>query len=188
MSPRFRRVLQRCLAAFALLLSFPMALAADDIWVLVDTKTQVLSVMQEDREVERLEHIAIGRGGASADRQRGDGRTPLGTYRVAWINEDSPFRRFYGIDFPSPVDARRAFEAGKIGEPDLKRIEAAAAAGRVPPQNTPLGGRLGIHGLGGGSLRIHRDFNWTQGCIALTNPQIDRLSQWMVLGTRVVVR
>ncbi len=35
---------------------------------------------------------------------------------------------------------------------------------------------------------MHRDFNWTHGCVALTNEQIDRLLQRVGLGTRVVIR
>ena len=58
----------------------------------------------------------------------------------------------------------------------------------MPPQQTALGGHIGIHGIGAGDPRIHEDFNWTSGCIALTNAQIDDLAGWVRLGMRVVVR
>ncbi len=58
----------------------------------------------------------------------------------------------------------------------------------IPPQETPLGGYIGIHGIGRGDPAIHQKFNWTQGCIALTNRQIDDLSKWVHVGMRVVIR
>ena len=181
--------LHRLCAWFVLvLLAAVPASAQESPWILVDTRTQVLSVMQDGREVDRFEHLAIGRGGASELRRKGDGSTPLGTFRVAWINEDSPFRRFYGFDFPTLDVAQAARKAGTLTEEEFGRIERAVRAGELPPQNTTLGGRLGIHGLGNANPRVHRDFNWTRGCIALTNDQIDRLSRWIAVGTRVVVR
>ena len=59
---------------------------------------------------------------------------------------------------------------------------------QIPPQNTPLGGQIGIHGLGNADERIHKVFDWTHGCIALTNPQIDQLSQWIDTGTVVKIK
>jgi hypothetical protein len=62
------------------------------------------------------------------------------------------------------------------------------AKGRLPPQNTALGGRIGLHGLGRGDPKVHQQFNWTNGCIALTNEQIDQLLTWVGKGTRVSIR
>ena len=60
--------------------------------------------------------------------------------------------------------------------------------GRTPPQNTPLGGHIGIHGVGAGDPRIHTNFNWTNGCVALTNEQVTRLAALIKVGTRVEIR
>ena len=163
------------------------AVAAEVAWILVDTDSAELRVMQGGRVVERFEHIAIGRGGRALDRLRGDETTPLGTYRIAWINEDSPFHRFFAFDYPTAEHADRAYTEGRIDAETHAAIVAAAATGEVPPQDTVLGGRLGIHGLGAGDARIHARFNWTQGCIALTNEQVDRLAPYITLGTQVVV-
>jgi len=59
---------------------------------------------------------------------------------------------------------------------------------KVPPQNTAIGGRIGIHGLGKGDESIHKMMNWTHGCIALSNDQIDKLKQWINKGTLVKVK
>jgi murein L,D-transpeptidase YafK len=156
--------------------------------IVIDTQTQTLSVLRGDRLLARFENIAIGRGGLAADRTRGDGTTPVGTFRIDRIHPNSRFRLFFGIDFPRPEHARRALEDGRIQVTDYERIMAAFDANRRPPQDTALGGHLGIHGLGPGDAKVHELLNWTQGCIALTNQQIEQLSRWIRLGMRVEVR
>ena len=74
---------------------------------------------------------------------------------------------------------------------DLRTYRAILNArdrGQLPPQDTALGGHIGIHGVGRLTTDDHRLFNWTQGCIALTDAQIDELAHWLALGTRVVIR
>ncbi len=160
---------------------------AAEVWLLIDTHRLTLSVMEGDRVREVFRDIAIGRGGVGKAR-RGDGKTPLGTFRVVRIERDSPFRLFFGLDYPNLDHARRAFRRGIIDRLTLRAIERALRAGRMPPADTPLGGNIGIHGLGRADPHIHRAFNWTQGCIALTNAQIEALRPWVKLGTRVVIR
>jgi L,D-peptidoglycan transpeptidase YkuD (ErfK/YbiS/YcfS/YnhG family) len=75
-----------------------------------------------------------------------------------------------------------------IGQSTYNAIVDAEMAGQIPPQNTDLGGQIGIHGLGSASLSVHEEFDWTHGCIALTNDQIDRLSQYVEKGTLVTVK
>jgi murein L,D-transpeptidase YafK len=157
-------------------------------WVLVDTQARTLSVMQGGKPALVFSDISIGRYGATLSKRRGDHKTPLGDFRIAWIREDSPFHRFMGLDYPSLEYARRAYEEGRLSEQELKAIRQAVAKGRLPPQNTTLGGRIGLHGLGGGDPKVHQDFNWTNGCIALTNEQIDQLMTWVAEGTRVSIR
>lgn len=162
--------------------------AADlEAWVHVDTASGTLRVKQGERVVARFPDVAVGRGGVSRQRLRGDQRTPLGDFRVVEVIEDSQFHRFFLIDYPDAHRAEAALRAGTIDQATFDAIRDALAAERLPPQNTPLGGRLGIHGLGGGDPGIHEAFNWTNGCVALTNEQIDRLTPWMRVGTRVVI-
>ncbi|MGA7801698.1 MAG: L,D-transpeptidase [Gammaproteobacteria bacterium] len=163
------------------------ARAAGDAWLRIDTRTDTLAVIQHGQIVEKLTGIAIGRGGVTRNRLRGDERTPLGQFRIGWINDSSPFHRFYGLDYPNRNYAQRAYRDGLISRTTFERIVRALRDHSIPPQNTPLGGYVGIHGLGHASVRIHRLFNWTRGCVALTNGQIDRLASWIVVGTKVVI-
>jgi len=159
-----------------------------DIWILVDTRKMVLSVLEGNKVRRTYKKIAIGRAGTTLDKIQGDGKTPLGEFRLVRITSDSSFRRFFGIDYPTVAHARRAYRAGTIGYDDYAAIHRAIKMQSTPPQATPLGGYIGIHGVGAGDPAVHEKFNWTQGCIALTNRQIDDLSKWMYIGMRVVVR
>jgi len=159
-----------------------------DTWLLIDTTSHGLHVMTDDQPVESFERIAIGRRGASFDKQRGDDKTPLGEYRIGWINQNSQFHRFFGFTYPNLQIARRAFDRGLIGGDTLNQIMEAHFGQNVPPQGTPLGGRIGIHGVGRGNANVHELFDWTHGCVALTNRQVDRLAQWVRKGTRVIIR
>jgi murein L,D-transpeptidase YafK len=156
-------------------------------WILVDTKERTLSVLSDNLLLDRFENIAVGRGGVVKDKLRDDGATPQGIFHIDFINLDSPYLMFFRFDYPRAEHAQRAFDAGKIDLKQLRRILEAIEKNESPPQDTPLGGQLGIHGLGNGNAALHAESNWTQGCIALTNEQIERLAQWIFLGMKVEV-
>jgi murein L,D-transpeptidase YafK len=158
-------------------------------WLLVDTQARTLTVFSaENRVLARFNNISIGSGGAAQIHRRGDETTPLGVFHVSWIDRRSRYDTFFGLDYPSEWIARRAYAEGIISQAEFDAIIVALQQHRTPPQNTPLGGRLGIHGIGRGDPGIQEAFNWTNGCVALTNPQIRRLSRWVHIGTRVVIR
>jgi hypothetical protein len=114
----------------------------------------------------------------------GDERIPEGAYRIAARPRPSRFHRFILLDYPSVADAARALAAGSI-TPDVKRaIEAAHARGAVPPQDTPLGGGIGLHGEGE-RWRDELDLDWTEGCVAMSDAAIDLLAERAPVGTPV---
>lgn len=160
----------------------------DNIRIVIDTKASTLQVLQDDREMLIFSDIAIGRYGTSLDRRRGDNTTPLGHFKIAWITEDTSFHRFFGFNFPTKEYVDRAFRSGQLDKKTRNKIYKALAAGRLPPQNTILGGSLGIHGIGKGDISVHEQYNWTNGCVALTNDQIDLLTVWVRIGTPVEIR
>lgn len=161
---------------------------AEDVWLLVDTQKLQLEVKRGSKTVMLFENIAIGRKGSGIKTHVGDDVTPLGEYHIAWINENSPYYRFFGFDYPNKSNAKEGLAWGLIDPRAYRRIIEAHDAGEIPPQNTTLGGQIGIHGLGKANERIHRLMNWTQGCIALTNQQIDKLIPWIKKGTKVKVQ
>ena len=191
-----RLSLSRLIGSFgALLLAGGLALpssgqgsAANGIWLRVDTQDATLTVMKGDTPQEVFRDIAIGRYGKSYFKKQGDHRTPLGRFTIAWIPRKSQYHRFLGLNYPDLERADRALADGEITEAQWQAIRHAAEAKVRPPQDTPLGGFIGIHGTGAGDLKIHGQYNWTSGCIALTNEQIDRLANWVQVGTPVEIR
>lgn len=157
-------------------------------WLRIDTRERTVKVMQGNQALDVFEGVAIGRNGAGTKRKRGDKVTPVGVFRVGWINARSRYHLFIGLDYPNLDYARQAYQQKRIDGVDYFHIRVALEQGRVPPQDTPLGGAIGIHGVGAGNAWVHANFDWTDGCVALDNQQIWRLAQWVQVGTRVEIR
>lgn len=117
-------------------------------------------------------------------RRAGDLRMPEGEYRIAGAARASRFGLFLPIDYPSAADAARGLADGVIGREAYAAIARAHARGEPPPQDTALGGQLGLHGEGA-RWRGDLDLDWTEGCVALADEAIDRLARLVARGTPV---
>jgi len=162
--------------------------ASEAIWILVDTTQQSLEVKKGNKTLVVMKDISIGRNGAGFKKHRGDDITPLGTYKIGWVNTKSSFHKFYGFNYPSAENASEALLSGLLSKESHTAIIKAHNKKLVPPQNTKIGGQIGIHGLGEADKNIHEMMNWTHGCIALTNEQVDQLGRWIVKGTMVKIK
>ncbi|MEM6986417.1 MAG: L,D-transpeptidase [Pseudomonadota bacterium] len=160
----------------------------EEVWVLLNPEKQRLQVMRGTRAIVLYNNVSWGRGGVGVKKRAGDNVTPIGEFRVRWINEDSKFKLFFGFDYPSPHYAHLGFIRGDLSPAQYGSIMESSRRGKVPLQNTQLGGALGIHGLGDADDSIHYATNWTQGCIALDNSQISHLAKYVRVGTRVVIK
>lgn len=157
-------------------------------WVLVDTRADKLTVIDENGPLEVFDNIALGVRGAARKHRRGDETTPVGSFKVTHFNPASRFHLFIGLDYPNLEHAQIAYWEKRIDQKTYERIISAIKSGKPPPQDTPLGGYIGIHGVGAGDPRVHANFNWTNGCVAVSNEQIVRLAKWIKIGTRVEIR
>ena len=180
--------IKMCLPAALLLLMLAFPAGAAEVRVVIDTESDTLQVLKGDKVIRTYENIAIGRYGKTYFKVRGDNKTPLGKFRVGWTNKKTRYHRFLGLTYPDLPAADRALVDGRIDEPQWQSIRRSSEAGKVPSQKTPLGGLIGIHGIGGGDREVHAEFNWTNGCVALTNEEIDELVQWVKIGTPVEIR
>jgi hypothetical protein len=88
--------------------------------LVVDTEAQTLTVILTDRPLLTLHDLSIGRYGTTLEKRRGDGRTPLGQFRVTDVKRDSAFHRFIALSYP---DAERAARGSRV-------ISARASCGR----------------------------------------------------------
>jgi murein L,D-transpeptidase YafK len=109
-------------------------------------------------------------------RRRGDRKTPEGWYRTS----DKPVSSFYHailVHYPNADDARAGVAAGLLDAAGQRAVLADLAAGRAPSQDTALGGQILLHGGGSSS-------DWTWGCIALEDADIDALRALLPKGMR----
>ena len=131
----------------------------------------------------------FGKGYSDGDKERsGDKRTPEGDFYVCSMNNSKRFYKFLGLSYPGLKHADQGLRKGIITPREYREIEQAIQERRQPTWDTQLGGAVGIHG------RIREDpgvwanrQNWTDGCIALANADIDELFSVVSLGTPVTI-
>jgi murein L,D-transpeptidase YafK len=143
----------------------PRSVTADRL--LIDKSERTLTVFWHGVPLKTY-RVALGAAPDGPKQRQGDERTPEGVYKVDKRLENSAFHRALHLSYPSRQD------------------RALAHAARVNP-----GGDVAIHGLRDGFAWVgsaHTLFDWTDGCIALTNDEIDELWRAVPTGTPVEIR
>ncbi len=111
--------------------------------------------------------VALGWNPRGPKTREGDGRTPEGRYRIDWRNAKSGFHRALHISYPNKRDRQKARKLG------------------VSP-----GGAIMIHGIknGAGWLgSFHRFYDWTNGCIAVSDKEIEEIWRVVPNGTPIII-
>lgn len=124
--------------------------------------------------------IDLGSQPVGTKRIGADQRTPEGSFRVATKNADSPYHRFLGLNYPGDAAIRDGLAAGLISPGEASGLRAAHQRGACPGWTTALGGGVGIHGR-------RRGRDWTGGCVALDDAQIDELYRLLRIGDPVEI-
>jgi murein L,D-transpeptidase YafK len=135
--------------------------------VLVNKGQRKLYLMHEGK-ILKWYWIALGRNPVGAKTQRGDGRTPEGTYYVVNRNAHSTFYRSLTLSYPNQKDRQQALQAKQ--DPG-RGIEIHALPDGFEP--TGPGARM---------------IDWTEGCIAVTNEDMDEIWARVNIGTTVEIR
>ena len=144
---------------------------------------RLLEAFDDERRILSC-RVSLGFGAdAGPKRREGDGRTPEGTYFVCTKNAASRFHLSLGISYPNAQDAREAFARGEIDEATRKRLVRAAKDGLRPDWQTPLGGFIMLHG----EHPEGRAGDWTAGCVALDNANMEVLFSLARLGDGVEI-
>jgi murein L,D-transpeptidase YafK len=169
--------------------SFTPVFSSENIELVIDHSEHKL-IVKKDGSILRTFKVAMGSGGRKAKLHEGDHKTPKGTYHIRKIRDSQRFHMFLQLSYPNMDDARRALQNKVITRYEYRKILDAHSYGKLPPQNTALGGAIGIHGIGHETkdkLEIHQIADWTQGCIALRNDEIEELSRFIHIGTTVSI-
>ncbi|MGA7307298.1 MAG: L,D-transpeptidase [Rhodothermales bacterium] len=158
-----------------------------NMWIMVSKNRHMLYVYRGMELVEKLPvDLAVNFKGDKVRRgsymNPEDWRTPEGLFYITWKRASSQFYKALVLSYPGPSHAARGLEQNLISRDGYARIVKANQLLENPPMNTLLGGWIEIHGHG-----IDGRANWTQGCIALENADIDRLWQYVHEGTAVFV-
>ena len=151
--------------------------------IVIDKAKRRLVLRQGRRELFRCP-VQLGRAPIGHKRREGDGRTPEGAYFVCSRNPQSKYHRALGVSYPNGQDALVGLREGAIGEAEYRAISCAERKRMRPPWDTPLGGWIMIHG----EAADGRTGDWTAGCVALRNEDMDVLFRYGYFGLRVVIR
>ncbi len=138
--------------------------------VLVEKQAHRLHLVAGDTVVKTY-RVALGYGGAGPKLREGDGVTPVGEYQITGKLATSPWHTLLGVSYPN-------YE-------DVKRHARMKAEGKIPP-NANIGFGIALHGRRGDmSDGEHKSSDWTLGCIALDNDEIDELARFVKKGTKI---
>ena len=141
------------------------SLQADKVVVV---KGQRVLVLMSKENVLKTYHVALGKQPKGPKMREGDGKTPEGRYVIDSRNAKSRFHLALHISYPSAADVENARKLG------------------VSP-----GGDIMIHGLPSGwgwMGALHTKWDWTDGCIAVTNAEIEEIWRAVPNGTPIEIR
>ena len=135
--------------------------------IVVDKSDRVLTLMNGDRALKTY-HVTFGRQPVGKKVRQGDDRTPEGRYAIDYRNVNSQYHLALHVSYPNAEDVRRA-----------------RAGGYAPGGDVMIHGmRKGFGWIGG----LHRAVNWTHGCIAVTDSEVDEIGRAVRDGTPIEIR
>lgn len=146
-------------------MSRPKAFSADSM--VLDKSERQLTMYYRGQKV-RTYAVALGKNPVGAKARRGDGRTPEGVYYIEGRNPESTYHLSLRISYPNATDRARA--------------EASGVA---------TGGDIMIHGLPRAFATVgalHRQQDWTEGCVAVTNEEIEEIWRAVPNGARILIQ
>jgi murein L,D-transpeptidase YafK len=134
--------------------------------ILVEKSQRKLSILR-DGKVIKTYRVALGHNPIGAKEQEGDMKTPEGIYTIDYRNPKSDYHLALHVSYPSDEDNTRATQRGVNAGFDIM-----------------------IHGLpnGHGSTDFHPATDWTAGCIAVTDEEIEEIYRVTSDGTTIEIR
>jgi len=133
--------------------------------LIVDKKKHYLFILSAGKIIDSMV-CDLGYNSGYQKRMSGDGATPEGMYNVTKVNKFSKYYKALLLNYPNPNDSRR--------------FKSNISAGIIP-SNSRIGGLIEIHGHGGAG----RD--WTDGCVAVTDNEMDTLLRLVSIKTPVTI-
>ncbi len=140
--------------------------------VYAEKRAHRLHLLSEGRVVKSYT-IALGWGGEGPKQREGDGVTPTGTYQLTGTLATSPWHTLIGISYPN--------------YDDVLRHARLKAEGRIP-FDAHIGFGIALHGRAARHADgEHKASDWTAGCIAVDNPEIEEIASLVKKGTPITI-
>ncbi|NUO48921.1 MAG: L,D-transpeptidase [Polyangiaceae bacterium] len=141
--------------------------------ILVEKRAHRLYLVSKT-EVVASYSVAIGPGGYGHKKYEGDKVTPIGSYTITAKIDKTKWHTYLALDYPNEEDKKRYADL-------VERGEAPAGVG--------AGSAIAIHGRRADMPDgLHKLVDWTLGCVALDNAEIDQVAARVEKGTRVLIR
>ncbi|MDC9726120.1 MAG: L,D-transpeptidase [Gammaproteobacteria bacterium] len=182
--------MKQFIALFIVIVSVVCPAQANEDIELVVLRSEHQLLVKKNGMTLRTFKVAFGSGGKKAKLREGDHTTPKGQYQINRMRNSDRFHLFLQLNYPNMNDAKRALKNHSISRQQYRDILDAHSQGKLPPQNTALGGAIGLHGIGletKDKIEIHQIADWTQGCIAMRNHEIEELSRYIDVGTVISI-
>lgn len=171
-------------------------------WLIPENEGNLLIVKKDEYklyyyqkgELQEEQTICLGQDSKGHKNQQGDNRTPEGHYFISqkakgpFHNSTGPYlgNSWMRVSYPNAFDAEKGFEKGYISETQKKAITRAFWSRKQPPENTQLGGGIGLHGwIGEWEENGYQDMTW--GCVCMQNNEIDELYPKIPVGTTLLI-
>ncbi len=135
--------------------------------VVIDKFSRKCIVYKSGRKTNEF-NVELGQNWLGDKVQSGDMATPEGKYIISSKRSGNKTTYYKSLDIDFPNDD------------DKKRFQEAKSRGDIP-QNSRIGGLIAIHGGGG------KGIDWTEGCVALENSDMDKLYAICSVGTPVAI-
>jgi len=150
-----------------------------NILIKIFKEKRILEIYEDNKLVGSFK-IALGSEPIGDKYSEGDMKTPEGKYYICTRNDKSKYRLFLGLNYPNLEDAQRGLQNRLIEELVFNEIKKETRNEKRPNWSTPLGGAVGIHG--GGTIS-----DWTSGCIALSDEDIEIIWEYTEMNTPVEI-
>ncbi len=136
-------------------------------FIVINKDKREMLVFDHNKQLLKTYFISLGFNPKGKKSTKGDGRTPEGIYYINGENSKSIAHKNLGISYPNSEDIKNSILTGK-----------------------ETGGDIKIHGLMNKFWfvgKIHLLFDWTNGCVAVNNSEMDELYANVPIGTKIII-
>jgi len=170
---------------FSLFLSLNSVFAGQVKYIRVLKSERLLELVDREEKVLKSYKIMLGRNPIGPKIQEGDFKTPEGSYLLNYKNPQSLFHKSLHISYPDKEDIRRAKNLGVKPGGDIM-------VHGLPNDFKEMRNWLrsvGLEGLGDDIIRTSLPyFDWTSGCIAVLNEEIDEIYEKIQIPTPILIK